>query len=204
MLREKWSICRHTYAASFITGYTLGSVSLLTLSAISVDRLQALLLGLRYRQVVTLKRTYATIIVFLGCLYRYYCVILLEQRYIVSVYLYSYISLLNNFNLLLHKDFLTLRHRHRQVQNSVQVQPNQTIPLNIARYRKTVSSVLWVQLTLVVCYVPHIIAIYLARQGAVTLIYLNSSLNPILYCWKIREIRQAVKETITQMFCSWS
>ena len=24
----------------------------------------------------------------------------------------------------------------------------------------------------------------------VTLVYLNSSLNPILYCWKIKEVRQ--------------
>ena len=177
---------------------------LLTLTAISVDRLLALLLGLRYRQVVTLKRTYATIIVFwvvsivstaLTC----------WNSVILSVCIYTVISLcIVTSTYSYTKIFLSLRHRHHQVQNSVQVQPNQTIPLNIARYRKTVSSVLWVQLTLVVCYVPHIVAIYLARQGAVTLIYLNSSLNPILYCWKIREVRQAVKETITQMFCSWS
>ena len=37
--------------------------SLLTLTAISVDRLLALLLGLRYRQVVTLKRTCLTVAV---------------------------------------------------------------------------------------------------------------------------------------------
>ena len=43
--------------AAIFSGLTLGSVSLLTLTAISVDRLLALLLGLRYRQVVTLKRT---------------------------------------------------------------------------------------------------------------------------------------------------
>ena len=42
----------------------MASVSLLTLTAISVDRLLALLLGLRYKQVVTLKRTYAVITTF--------------------------------------------------------------------------------------------------------------------------------------------
>ena len=31
-----------------------------------------------------------------------------------------------------------------------------------------------------------------------TLVLLNSSLNPFLYCWKIREVRQAVKDTLTQ------
>ena len=42
----------------------LASVSILTLTAISVDRLLALLLGLRYKQVVTLKRTYAVVTTF--------------------------------------------------------------------------------------------------------------------------------------------
>ena len=216
VLREKWSICRHTYAASFITGYMLCTVSLLTLTAISVDRLLALLLGLRYRQVVTLKRTKASIIVF-------WVVSLVATAFsfwnnvILSLCIYTGVSLCLVTSTYTHtKIFLTLRHRRYQVQNSVQGQPNQTIPLNIARYRKTVSSVLWVQLALLICYVPHIAvkvltnhstptsAIYLARQGVTTLIYLNSSLNPILYCWKIRDVRQAAKETIRQMFCSWS
>ena len=55
VVNERWSICRFAVRASVLTGYTLCSVSLLTLNAISVDRRLALLLGLRYRQVVTLK-----------------------------------------------------------------------------------------------------------------------------------------------------
>ena len=47
----------------FVAGHVLCSMSLLTLTAISVDRLLALLLGLRYRQLVTLKQTYASITV---------------------------------------------------------------------------------------------------------------------------------------------
>ena len=51
-------ICRYVLVIFTIAGYILGAVSLFTLSAISVYRLLALLLGLRYRQVVTLKRIY--------------------------------------------------------------------------------------------------------------------------------------------------
>ena len=61
---ERWDICRSMFATFVITGRTLCLVSLLTLTAISVDRLFALLLGLRYRQVVTLKRTYGTVFTF--------------------------------------------------------------------------------------------------------------------------------------------
>ena len=39
---------------------------------------------------------------------------------------------------------------------------------------------------------------FLVLKGVVTLVFLNSSLNPFLYCWKISEVRQVVKETIRQ------
>ena len=44
----------------------------------------------------------------------------------------------------------------RQVQDHVQQKPSQTTALNMARYRKAVSSAVWVQLALVVCYVLKI------------------------------------------------
>ena len=86
--------------------------------------------------------------------------------------------------------------------------------LNIARYRKTVSSALWVHMTLLGCYLPFgIMSARLAVTGLRTpshyfawditglLVFLNSALNPFLYCWKIREVRQAVKNTIRQLHC---
>ena len=57
LVRENWSLCRYAGDGIQISSYTLCGVSLLTLTAISVDRLLALLLGIRYRQTVTLKRT---------------------------------------------------------------------------------------------------------------------------------------------------
>jgi len=82
------------------------------------------------------------------------------------------------------------------------------IQMNIASYKRTVSTIFWVQLALVACYIPWAIMIvlhengirsYLVRKAAVTLVLLNSSLNPILYCWKITEVKQAVKDTIKQL-----
>ena len=59
---ERWNVCPRLALATAITAYILCGVSVSTLTAISVDRLLALLLGLRYRQVVTLGRTYAIVI----------------------------------------------------------------------------------------------------------------------------------------------
>ena len=35
----------------------------------------------------------------------------------------------------------------------------------------------------------------------VMLTYFISTLNPFLYCWKVKEVRQAVKQTIRQTLC---
>ena len=108
------------------------------------------------------------------------------------------------------KIFITLRHHQIQVQDHVQ-QPNQTNQLNIARYKKAVFTTIWLQLTLVVCYLPcNIVVVLISYSGLSssrchawfftgTLLYLNSSLYPILYCWKIEEVRHAVKDTIRQV-----
>ena len=47
VVNRRWDSCCYTVLAIFFSGYTLCFVSLLTLTAISVDRLLALLLGLR-------------------------------------------------------------------------------------------------------------------------------------------------------------
>jgi len=64
---------------------------------------------------------------------------------------------------------------------------SQAITLNIARYKKAVYSAMWVQGTLVVCYLPYGIAValtpqrgispYRASQFTATLVFLNSSFN---------------------------
>ena len=213
-LNEPWNICRYVLAVFNITGRILCGVSLLTLTAISVDRLLALLLGLRYRQVVTLKRIYRIIVVF-WVLSTAGATMLLWNKRITLWYDCVVVALCvvtSTFSYT--KIFLTLRHNQIHAQGNVnQGQPSQTVQLNIARYKRTVSSALWVQVALVVCYLPFAVVQGLFLQRGLTsdisvawhystsLTLLNSSLNPILYCWKIREVRQAVKDTIRVIFC---
>ena len=209
-----WTVCRYALGSLYIAGYILAPVSLLTLAAISVDRLLALLLGLRYRQIVTLKRTYAVVICFwvvstiTSTLNVWNTLIPLWYGQIVTV-----LGLLTSICSYT-KIFLKLRQHQTAVQDNFQEQQSQPTLLNVARYRKTVSSALWLQLTLVFCYLPYGIAAQFRSQGSLsasvffaiefttTLVFLNSSLNPILYCWKIRDVRQAVKDTLRQLSCS--
>ena len=204
-----WNICRFVLRASLLTGSFLCGVSLWTLNAISVDRLLALLLGIRYRPVVTLKRTYVIVItiwvvsIVLSTVQYWnpvfiiwFWIIVIPLCLLTSVFSYS-------------KIFLTLRHHQNQVQGHER--PNQTSQLNIVLYKKAVSSVIWLQLTLIACYQPFGVIVALLTNSALsptvyqawiyayTLVYLNSSLNPIFYCWKIDEVRRAVKDTFRQM-----
>ena len=220
VVNERWDVCYHANWAGNFSSRTLCSVSLLTLTATSVDRLLALLLGLRYRQVVTLRRTFITVIA-LWILSIVSACTIFWNPVITSWYQYIGTALcLVTIIFAYTKIFLNLRHNQIHF-NSVQShvfpgQPSQAIPLNIARFRKAVNSALWVQVTLIACYLPFGIAValtsqrgmplssYLARNFAATIVFLNSSLNPFLYCWKMRQVRQAVKETLRQLFCWWS
>ena len=209
---EHWNILPFAFVAQFITSYILCGVSVSTLTAISVDRLLALLLGLRYRQVVTLKRTYVIVIASwvvctVSSAIQFWNRLITLWYGIVGISLCLAISIFSYTNI-----FLTLRHHQNEVQDHVQ-QPNQTNQLNIARYKKAVSTAIWLQLTLVACYLPfNIVGVLTSYSGLSsslcyaliytrTLVFLNSSLNPILYCWKMEEVRQAVKNTIRQVLC---
>ena len=213
IVNEYWNICRYVQVAVAATARILASVSLLTLTAVSVDRLLAIMSGLRYRQVVTLKKTRLIIITFWVFPAGFPTVKLFWNYSISSMFGAIIISLCLVTSTFSHtKIFFTLRRHQSQVQDHIQ-QPNQTNQLNIARFRKAVSTALWLHFTLIVCYLPVVISTNLTSKTEVsssyivassythTLVFLNLSLNPFLYCWKIDEVRQAVKETIRQILC---
>ena len=210
VVKKKTKFCLFVHRIIYVTGNMLCAVSILTMTTIAVERLLALTLGLRYGQVVSLKRIYVLLMVYwvfsiAGSTLHFvdylvslsYSCIATSLCLAISIYCYG-------------KIFLTLS---KNCQNRIRdhVQPSEAHQLNIARYRKAVNSALLLQVTLVICYFPFIMvaffttaleispAIYLARQITISLVFLNSSLNPVLYCWKIKEVRNSVKETVTKL-----
>ena len=194
---------------------TLCGVSVFASTALSVDRLLALFLGLRYRHVVTLKRIRAVLAC--GCLALLLTVLVWNfttktARIILTIYL-TLCLIISLFSYT--KIVIRLRQHQSSVRdNAQQGQANKGgSPLNLERYKRTVVNVALVQLALVICYFPfnifntliHLKGIHQSichiLNFATTLLFLNSSLNPFLYCWRIKEIRQAVKATI-RGFCT--
>ena len=212
VVREQRRLNRFAWEAAFISAYGLSLMSLLTMAAMSVDRLLALLLGLRYKQIVTLKRTYIIVTTFWV-----FTLVASLSGFFYHRIIFMYSSLVISFCLVISfasytKIFCTLRYHQAQVGD--QQQPSQTNALNMARFRKAVYSALWVQLALVVCYAPvctvniviahtkkYSLLLFVIYKVAIILLCFNSTLNPFLYCWKISEVRQAVKQTIRQALC---
>lgn len=196
------------YIANWTSSIIFCGMSISTSTAsVSVDRLLALFLGLSYRRAVTLWRIRATICLFwfiaVSCtLVMLFCSYHLFLTTITTVIVLSLIISVVSYS----KIFLRLRQHLLSVQgNAPNQQPNgQRIPLNIALYKKTVVSIALVQLALFVCYVPLIISLItirpsdhnnslsttliIVREAATTMFYLNSSLNPFLYFWRMKEL----------------
>ena len=192
-------------------------VSMLISTALSVDRLLALLLRLWYRHVVTLKRVriavaccwltalVAALVIFStgGKIFPRIAMILIILSVIISLSSYT-------------KIVLKLRQHQTSVQENVhQGMANAGgVPINLEQYKRTVVSIALVQIALIACYSPSLIFLILVQLDidydgfrynvfvtSTTFLYLNSSLNPFLYCWRIKEVRQAVLGTIKK-FCS--
>ena len=200
--------------------FTFCGLSLTTATAISVDRLLTLLLGLRYRHTVTLRRVRCLVVCLLIFVIAMSFMYALSSRGIANsagifvVITSLFLSVFSHA-----KIFLKLRQHQAQVrrQHGGHEQARQAnggrIPLNIERYKKIVTTIAWVQLALVFCYFPIFIFFVVGmapnwyRKGSIfyvcaaTVVYFNSTLNPILFCWKIREVREAVKTTLKKIPC---
>ena len=221
-----WNITFILYDITWASSICLCSVSLLTTTGLSLDRLLALLLKLRYRHVVTLKRVRAVVFCFWLIALSSNFMFLLWDTNIALATLSVWLMLCIVTSLLSYTIiFIKLRLHQATVHPTVQCNVHHGQPigggiptLNIAQFKRTVTSIGLVQSALVICYIPFVIlnAILLSNRVLAntdvfgmasnlvysTLIFLNSSLNPFLYCWRIKEVRQAVKATIKQLYCN--
>ena len=156
MSPENSTKCGYAKLIVEIVSVIFCGVSLLTLSTISVDRLLALMLGLRYRHVVSLGRVRIIVVLFW---------LLSTATSITNLYNDFITMLITSASLLLcagtstfcySKIYLKLRRHRAQVGDSLQTeQPNEGRGrLNTERYIRTVSSALLVQMVFVACYLP--------------------------------------------------
>ncbi|XP_078360791.1 melanocyte-stimulating hormone receptor-like [Oculina patagonica] len=179
-------------------------------TALSVDRFLAIHLHLRYQELVTHKRVVAAVIS-IWVFSSFFSLIRLwiPRNIFFAIFICIAIVCLLTTTLLYFKIYLAAR-RHKEQIEALQVQqvaePGDMA--NVASVSKSAVGTFYVYLVFLVCYLPQsgrFVALIVAGSTTATkgfslfswtLIFLNSSLNPVIYCWKMRHIRHAIMDIL--------
>ena len=206
-----------TTVASTMIANVFGTVSFFLVVAISVDRFLAIHLHLRYQELVTHKRVFGAVI-------SIWTLSVLHSPLIFYLKLEKPVLVVNNSifafcfifsGIIYSRIYLTARHHTNQIQVlQIQVAQNSQIE-SAARNRKSAISMFYVYLVFLVCYLPQycvrvaiayfmksppstaLVGVY---RYSLTLVFLNSSLNPVIYGWKMKHIRHAMIDVLRNIF----
>ena len=176
--------------------------------SLSLDRFLAIHLHLRYQELVTYQRVVTAVIsvwVLSGLI-----LLICQQIPIYIAYVLLAIIVVSCFvvsGVLNSMIYATVR-RHAHQIHSLQVQPtvqeNARNVTNASTLRKSTFMTIHIYVLFLVCYLPGVCAevfislhpdlaiLKAVHQYTITLLFLNSSLNPLIYCWKLRGVRQTI------------
>lgn len=187
--------------------YGLTTVSFLTLTAITIDRFLAIKLHLRYNELVTTKRYSITlVIIWVICsLYGAF-----KDFYKIQIFFNILTTIL--CSILILNVYLLFKISRIVRSHSLQIQAQQQSveqSIDIPRYKKSVNTIYYVVGAFVLCYTLYIVkmiglnfessqtqSVKVWFDLAITIVMLNSIINPIIYCWRIEDMRQAAKKII--------
>ena len=201
--------CPTILNAAYFLSSLLACASFLNVTAIAVDRLLAVSLHLRYQQLITSKRV----------------VFSLVSLWLTSgVAALIYISFPNHNNLgvvaieftglflttvAYVRIYKVVRHHQNQIHSLLQLSNVQA--REQLQEKKSAYNALLVYVVFVACYLPYLCYVMVliinnfrtsflvTEQVLEFLLFLNSSLNPFVNCWRYREIRENVKRTVKNM-----
>lgn len=190
----------------------LCTASLLSVMALSIDRFLAVHLHFRYQELVTHKRVVGAVIVTWISSVGISLVWIWRKAYTAFSFVAIIWSLcfvcmtVVNFRL-----YQAIKRHRNQIQVSLHVQQvaQHSQVKSATKRRKSAVSTLYVYLVVLVCYLPmYCCIIFTAIHGSAdsflpysrTVMFFNSSLNPVIYCWRIRPIRQTMMDVLRNIF----
>ena len=199
-----------TLNSFYATGTFLSYASFFGVVALTADRYLAVHFYLRYQELVTQKRVVAVAISnwILSAILMLLSIWIPNVATIISVPVESVCYLTTAF--FYFKIYLAVRHHSNQIHvlQAQLAQNNEGDMTNAARERKAAVGTFYVYLVFLICYLPstcvwiiHIStgpSTMLLKFGIYTntLMFLNSSLNPLIYSWKMRHVRHAIMEIL--------
>ena len=194
-----------------VSGWVTAVVSLLTLGAVSIDRVLCLILHLRYNTLVTVPRVFKTVAIMWIFSIAFVMVrfwMSNDSWYFIAMTVFLMPFLVISVSTL--KIFQIVRSHQRQINVQTEaIRHLQSNTVNVLKCRKSAVTVLYIYGLLLIFFLPFfvvmIIDVYhvgytrtirIAYSYAGTAVFINSFLNPLVYCWRNRELRQAAKRAL--------
>ena len=180
------------------------------LIGISIDILVAIVKPLQYPSIVTSARV-TRILVAILVVNALAASTQFWDRQVLLALIFTCIFVCLCIWIICHATMYKIMRRHRlQIQSQIQVFEDRNARTSIISLRKSTFNVFVVFTVLVICYFPYLvvyIVYFIGKAGdlnlgfllSVTVVFLNSALNPSLYCWRIPEIRLAVMHTFRRL-----
>ena len=201
-------------AVSAMIGFALCGISLATITAISMDRFIALQYHLRYVTLVTNSRVICSIVAAWLIIVIYSGLRLWDEVvfHLLSAIL-TVVSLATS-TLCYIKIYQIVRRHRLQIRSQEQATRSHIIQNRTEKMRlkQTALNTFVFYIFMIVFYFPAYIFLFLFGISystwktewtiSTTVVFMNSSLNPVLFCWRIRQLRVAAVKTARDMLCT--
>ena len=207
-------LCPTILTVCYFLMYFLICASFLNITVVAVDRLLAVSLHLRYQELVTSKRLVITLVslwVTSGVTASIFVSGVHASGEVTATLACVGLFLTTVANIRIYK---VVRYHQNHIQSQFQQANGQA--MNIHREKKSALNAVIVYVVFIACYFPSFCALVVhetrsssstttsttmaAKSATGFVVFLNSSLNPLIYCWRFREIRQLVKSTVKNIF----
>lgn len=227
LVAQPMYIARHLIENVFLSklsrtvGFAFCGISLATMALISVDRFLALQYHMKYNTLVTTTRVQLCLIITwlihllpLSTVVGFWHVPVLFTVGLILIFVYTIASTISYIGI-----YRIVRRHQLQIlaQKQATQLSNAETANNIAyvSLSKTAVNTFVFYICTIFCYLPWFIYrmvysdVYFTNPNTAwvftaTLLFANSAINPFLYCWRLRELRAAVKKTLKKMSCRQS
>ena len=202
-------LCPIILTVSGFSSFLLACASFLNVTAIAVDRLLAITLHLRYQELVTSKRVIiAVVLVWLASVVTASLFVSLGIQNTMVAMIVGFVGILLT-TVAYFRIYRVARYHQNQIHSQLQHQNAQAMEL--LREKKSAFNAVHFYVIFVACYLPYFCSaillttnsaqssFWLANHVTLCFVLLNSSLNPVVYCWRYREIRQIMKSTVKKI-----
>ena len=207
----------YVYKAFLVLVNLFATASFFGVAGLSADRFLAIHLHLQYQKIVTQKRVVALVTAtWLFSLFLSLVRLWTSKNIIYLLFAIIHVAFLITVAIFSYKIYMVVRQHQQHIQalQMQQLAQNGAMAI-VGRLRKSAVTAIYVYLVFVLCFLPYtcflwIIAITgnyeplltIMQHYNLTLVFLNSSLNPLIYCWKMRHIRHNIMTILRNVFSS--